>query len=389
MKKKLLIISSLFPNPRNRYRGIFVLEQAKILAEQYDVRVIAYEFPGKYELIHFKECDIPVDYFRFPLPASIFPTSIYTFWHYISGKIERVITDWNPDVIHYHDYAHLPGPWVLHKTLKNCGIPHFLTLHNLKSIPGSMNRRSTDLIYRSTMRASLEHWTKIYTVNQATCTYVRTYNSRCEFIGNGIVPGQAIAQIGYPDVQNWFKEGFFRFLAVGNLVKTKGYDLLIEAISRLNDEGLRCQLVIVGDGPERESLRRMLSRDGLSEIVLLHSPLPHSEIMAFYSRFDAFALPSWQETFGIVYIEAMYSGLPVIAVKGQGIYGQFEEGTEVIYSNPKDLDNLIEKMRFVMENPDTMKTIATKARDKVLRSYMLRGIMERVMADYQMEHCHA
>lgn len=382
MRKKLLMITSLFPNPRNMYRGIFVLEQAKLLAEKYDVRVIAYDFPGKYELTHFKESGIPVDYFRFPLVANIFPTSILTFAFFLSRKIKRVISSWEPDLIQYHDFAHLPGLWVMHRTLQNSGIPCFLTLHNLKSIPGAMNRRMTDLIYRTTMKSSLILWTKIYTVSRETCVYVRAFNPRCEFIGNGIVPDEAPANIDALDVWNWFKVGHFKFISVGNLVKTKGFDLLIPAIKELNAMGLLCQLVIVGDGPEREQIRQTISDEGLSELIFLHSPLPHSEVMSLYSRFDAFVLPSWKETFGIVYLEAMFAGLPVIAVKCQGISGLFEENDEALFCEPLDKASLIQHMRFVIEKPGIAAKMAEKAREKVRKSFMLRSIMERVLADY-------
>ena len=104
--------------------------------------------------------------------------------------------------------------------------------------------------------------------------------------------------------------------------------------------------------------------------------------MSLYSRFDAFVLPSWKETFGIVYLEAMFAGLPVIAVKCQGISGLFEENDEALFCEPLDKASLIQHMRFVIEKPGIAAKMAEKAREKVRKSFMLRSIMERVLADY-------
>jgi len=61
-------------------------------------------------------------------------------------------------------------------------------------------------------------------------------------------------------------------------------------------------------------------------------------------------MPSYNETFGLVYLEAMSQGLPIIHTKGQGIDGYFEDGTVGYSVNPKDIDDIVEKIKMIIHN---------------------------------------
>ncbi len=98
-------------------------------------------------------------------------------------------------------------------------------------------------------------------------------------------------------------------LAAGRLIHQKGFDLLIEAFARLGDPGAR--LVIVGSGPEEQSLRRQTEAAGLSERVTLPGYAP--DIRPFLDEARLFVLPSRFEGYGAVIVEALGAGRPVIA----------------------------------------------------------------------------
>jgi glycosyltransferase involved in cell wall biosynthesis len=108
---------------------------------------------------------------------------------------------------------------------------------------------------------------------------------------------------------------------VGRLHAQKGVDLLLEALASLPGE---VRLVIVGNGPEEERLRR-LSRDaGMDNRVAWRGAMSHRELPGQYRDMDALVLPSrtgprWKEQFGRVLIEAMSSGVPVIGSNSGGI----------------------------------------------------------------------
>ncbi len=101
---------------------------------------------------------------------------------------------------------------------------------------------------------------------------------------------------------------------VGRLVREKGVDLLVKA---LQDAGFAFSLTIVGDGPEKGRLERLVHASGLSEHCTFLLPVPQDAIPDVMQRFDVLVLPSrgrsgWKEQFGRVLIEAMASGVVVI-----------------------------------------------------------------------------
>ena len=99
-------------------------------------------------------------------------------------------------------------------------------------------------------------------------------------------------------------------LFVGRLVAYKGVDVLLRAL-----KGLAVRTVIVGDGPCRASLEALAADLGVADRVTFAGPIPDDELLAWYRKADLFVLPSVsrQEAFGMVQIEAMLSGLPVVS----------------------------------------------------------------------------
>lgn len=382
MRKKLLIISSLYPNPKAVVRGTFVREQAQKLAEEFEVRVIAFEFPAPPHCERWWDDKIRVDYIWFPLVKNIFPSALLTFFLYANPVIKRLAMNWHPDIIHVHDYAHFPALYLMQPWLSKLKAKKILTLHNLKSIPGKLNRHSTNALYAKTMAKALHYWDKIFTVNAALQSYVAKYNPNTECIGNGINAISNVVQALPAPIDTWIRSDAFHIISVSNLVPSKGLDLLIEAMKILRDEGKKCQLLIVGDGIEKVKLQGLIHQFELHDSVFLHPPMENSVLRSILGNFDAFVLPSYQETFGIVYLEAMYAGLPVVGVVDQGIWNLFEDATEALFAKAQDLQSLVEKITLLYESPSLCKTLSTRAKAKVEQHYMLDGIISKLQMAY-------
>ena len=103
------------------------------------------------------------------------------------------------------------------------------------------------------------------------------------------------------------------FVAVGSLIQRKGFDVLIRAFaeSNLKKEGAR--LTIIGEGEERNNLQQQINVAGLTNNIILEGQKVKTEIVEILHNSDVFVLASRSETFGVVCIEAMATGLPVIA----------------------------------------------------------------------------
>jgi glycosyltransferase involved in cell wall biosynthesis len=101
-------------------------------------------------------------------------------------------------------------------------------------------------------------------------------------------------------------------LFVGSLIPRKATHLLIEAFSNVRKQHPLARLMIVGDGPLRGELEKMIQQNNLGGFVSMEGPKSQAELRTYYSAADLFVLPSLMESFGLVFVEAMLCGCPVI-----------------------------------------------------------------------------
>ena len=102
-------------------------------------------------------------------------------------------------------------------------------------------------------------------------------------------------------------------LSVGYLIERKGLRELIAAAGLLRRRGRPFQLVLVGDGPLKSALEEQAAAEGVADSVHFLGRVPHARVLQLMARAQLFALPSWDEAFGLVYTEAMAQGTPRVA----------------------------------------------------------------------------
>jgi glycosyltransferase involved in cell wall biosynthesis len=110
----------------------------------------------------------------------------------------------------------------------------------------------------------------------------------------------------------------FRFLSVGHLVPQKGFDVLLRALAICHAAGERYHLTVVGEGYEHDALQSTARELGLEQSVTWLGAPERSTMPDIYRAADAFVLASRHESFGVVVIEALASGLPVVATQCGG-----------------------------------------------------------------------
>ena len=119
------------------------------------------------------------------------------------------------------------------------------------------------------------------------------------------------------------QNGGIRLLYVGTLVPRKKALTVAKAVEIMNRNGMHIQLTVVGKPIDMDILNALKC----SPDVIYHAACPKEELIRFYRENDIFVMPSRDETFGLVYAEAMSQGLPVIYGVGEGFDGQFPDGT--------------------------------------------------------------
>jgi len=130
---------------------------------------------------------------------------------------------------------------------------------------------------------------------------------------------------------------------VGRMSKEKRVDVLLKAAKRMKHDGVDFMLVIGGRGPALGQLKRMAKSLGIEDCVKFAGFIPDAELPKYYASADAFVTASPVETEGIVLLEAMASGLPVIGAAAGAVPEIVEDGVNGLLFSPGDAEGLARK----------------------------------------------
>jgi glycosyltransferase involved in cell wall biosynthesis len=175
-----------------------------------------------------------------------------------------------------------------------------------------------------------------------------------------------------------------QILFVGGHEVRKGVDNLIQAVARLLKEGLAIHLVTVGDGPEMRALQALSEKLGVSNNVEFLGYLPDlgdTVLPRIYAESDMFVLPSRQEGFGFVLLEAMASGTPIIASDVSAI-PEVVDSAGILYP-PNDVDALMAAIRDLAENPAKRAQLARQGRSRVEARFTWDMVLNEVIEAYE------
>jgi glycosyltransferase involved in cell wall biosynthesis len=163
-------------------------------------------------------------------------------------------------------------------------------------------------------------------------------------------------------------------LFVGRLVSVKGADLAIEALDRLHQQGIDTTLTICGDGPEREALEDQARRAGLRNSVRFEGWTDPEELSIHYRRSKLLLVPSRYEPFGIVALEAIARGCPVVAANTGGLPEAV--GDCGILVAPDDVQELAHGVERALRT-DVRKTLRSS-----MPAHVDRHRIDRIATDY-------
>ncbi|HCL38585.1 MAG TPA: glycosyl transferase family 1 [Marinobacter hydrocarbonoclasticus] len=152
------------------------------------------------------------------------------------------------------------------------------------------------------------------------------------------------------------------FISVARLSNEKNIDFIIEAIDRLRQESdVPFRFLMIGDGHQRDRLQKKIDSLELGSHFTLVGAVQPEEMALWYNLGDAFLFASKSETQGMVILEAMSAGLPVVAVRSSGIEDVVRDGLNG-YKTPENQARWIEKARQLLENDDLRTELSEKAR---------------------------
>jgi len=223
---------------------------------------------------------------------------------------------------------------------------------------------------RAAARFAYEHAAVVLPVSEALQRGIASHgiHARFEVVPN-VVDTSLFSESG--DSRNG------RLLAVGLLYEAKGYEYLLEALALLRREGRDLDLDIVGDGPERAAYTRLADELGLNEHAVFHGIVPKPEVARRMREASLFVLTSRYDNNPCVLIEAMASGLPVVATSVGGIPEVVDKRSGIL-ARPRDPRSIADSIAAALDRPGgwDRRAIAASAATRFGRTEIGRRLAE-------------
>jgi glycosyltransferase involved in cell wall biosynthesis len=302
---RILIVASWFPRADSPFNGVFIAEQARALAREHEVTVLAPEvLPAGAQRRREVE---PFDGYRcvrLGLPARNLLHHL-DYARAIVAEAKAV----EAEVIHAH--VALPGGFAAVLAGQWMRRPTIITEH--RGPFSALMRTPRD---RFKVRYALERANAVIAVSSALADQMRSYGIERPI---RVVPNVVDMDRFRVETPLRLVGAPFRLLFAGILRDhNKNLPLLLRSLARLTDGGGDYRLTIVGDGEVRRECEEMAYELGIAENCHFRGALAPDALASEMSKCDLFVLPSRAETFGVVAAEAMAAGRPVVATRSGG-----------------------------------------------------------------------
>ncbi|MFO7984100.1 MAG: glycosyltransferase [Desulfuromonadales bacterium] len=329
----------------------------------HEVMVVAPAYPGTPS-----GSDTP-DILRLPaLP--LFKKGDFPVVNIFSWRFYRRVKAFRPDVVHLHHPFWLgsAGLWIARR-LK---IPAVYTYHtrlehyaHFVPLPGALFR---NLIAHALVRHFANRCDAVVVPTESAGEYMRMIGVRRPIhVQPTGIDYKRLTRVDHEAVGNLRERlgiGDEKILvSVSRLSKEKNLDFLIDAVHRLRGQtSVPFKLLIIGEGPQSGHLRQRIEGLELEEHVVLVGAVAAGEMASYYHLADLFVFASRSETQGMVVLEAMAAGLPVVAVRSSGIDDLVENGFNG-YKTRQDHGQWTEAVEKILAQPALRRQLADNARN--------------------------
>lgn len=232
---------------------------------------------------------------------------------------------------------------------------HIVYIEHSGDIVASLQNNYT---YRCFYRELIDSVDKIIFVSNKQRMMINKYVDLCEksvVLNNGFYGGESVV--------SYVKQGsILKIISVGALIERKGYRYSIKALSQLRKEGYNFRFEIIGDGNQKEELQKLVRECGIDDVTEFRGWQTHAEVLNAMAAADVFLMPSWNESFGIVYLEAMSCGIPVIGTVGEGIEDIITDNCNGFLVRKQNYDNIYKVILKLINNPDFRHLVGSKGR---------------------------
>lgn len=382
-KNKLLLLTSWFPIQEKPQSGIFFQQQANLLANKYDVKVVvcisnpigrkgfikSFVNKPKPQFQFIKSNLYEVIDFNIPEFVFINEENRYNllFKNFVQ-KLQNLFTIWKPDIIHAHD-AWFAGV-IANKISEQTKIPYVLTNHTPLFINTNSNYINKNIL------VSIEKANQLTTVGNQD---KRVFESILHLKNKAITIGNLIdTNLFSPINKNKAKKDSFKIVQVTSTSLRKDIPTFLNAIKQYIDHYLqnkKLEVVLIAsqinDGYSIDELNADISKLKLNSVINLKKNMTNSDVAHELATADLYISTSYYETFGVSVAEAIAMGVPTIAVDNGAVRDFVTENKNGIIVNTGDfiaLANAINKVanyEIAFNEEEMHQSIAAKYSSKV------------------------
>jgi L-malate glycosyltransferase len=373
---KIFVVPSWYPDSENSLRGIFFKEQVHALKKEgmdivvlypeiWSIKTFIKQKPGV-----FCEIEEGIKTYRYK-GYNFIPRVPWIAYHIYRARLKKLFSlaikrEGKPDLVHAHSL--IWGGVAVAELAENHSIPLVVTEHSSAFGRGLLKPFHQKLIKRKVN--SIRH-------------FIAVSNSLKNDLSGFIPPEQIevipnIVDTEFFNISNK-KRSKFTFFTLAMLKENKGIDVLIKAFSQ-KFKASEAELLIGGDGIEKRQLEDLAANLNIDKQVTFLGKLSRERTSDFMEQCDVFVLPSRYETFGVVYIEALSCGKPVIATKcgGPEMMVNKQNGLLVPVDHVEELGGA---MSYVKENYQSYDPAAI--RRECIEQYSEKAVTAKLINYYK------
>jgi len=371
---RLWVVSHGTPSLKYPLHGIFQFEQAKAIAKEADGQVFfievdlrsfrrlrkwGYRFYIK-EGIQICSIRIPCG----PLPERILNEIGALAFRWLYKKIVKRFG--SPDIVH----AHFTGQAYMVAKILDKTIPLVITEHSSSIIKPSI---SPETMRIASIAYSRANW--IITVSRFLGDRIA---ERFGFDSEIIPNMYDISLFNYSECIK--RQSPYQVVSVGNLINSKHMDVTIQAFGLFQRKFPDSVLTICGGGLDRDALEKLIAYESLQESVILMGACSPQQVAKILSKANLFVLASEYETFGVVFIEALACGVPLVGTSCGGPEDIINEGNGILVQ-VNDYPALAEAMITVASKPERYNS--TKLSQEAIMKYSPHAVAQQILKIYE------
>ena len=301
---------------------------------------------------------------RIPYNESVAPVAPWPAGYLL---VRDALREFRPDVVHVHEPL-VPGPSMF--AALSAPAPVVATFHAYADRARLLDA-ATPLLRPVWRRLEVR-----LAVSEAAAWFVRTRFGRD---GVRVVPNGADVELFASATPAVLPQGR-RVLFVNRLDRRKGFPVMVEAFRRLAEERTDVLLVVAGDGEDRRVAQQLPI--GTRARVVMLGTVPHDLLAPYHAACEVFCAPATgRESFGIVLVEAMAAGLPVVASDIVGYREVVRDGVDGILVPPRDPGALAGAVDLLLDDPEAARRFGDAGRARAGR-YSWDAVARQIEAVY-------